>query len=315
MQVGDKVTEGVVDAVAGETAVFAVVFVAVGRPAERLDGEVPAGVHDQVSGGPVEAHDAERRARVTPVETHAALVLVVAVGVHDGPRAVGEAEEHLPAVFALDDGVEAVELRVDALDVAEEKPKGVDEMDPGLVDQQPRIVAEKGLAVQVGVLPPTVAHAHLEIGEGDRADGAPVHDLLDLPVPGLPAPVVVDHEGNVVRLGQRHQLPARIHRGRQRLLADHGDVPPGGETHDLRVCGRRAQNIDEIRLFGGDHFPEIAVAVGNAVGPRLGLGPRAVEVAQRRDNDFGDAAPGLQMERAEVAGADADTFQGSCVGH
>ena len=112
-------------------------------------------------------------------------------------------------------------------------------MDAGLADQEARLLAEVGLAGEVGVGAAAVARAKIEADVVGRAD-RPVRELpTRLAVPGLEAEVLV-HDDE--RVGDRRP-PDDARRRREilaeRLLADRRDPAFDAEPEQRLVGGGR----------------------------------------------------------------------------
>jgi hypothetical protein len=78
------------------------------------------------------------------------------------------------------------------------------------------------------------------------AEVAGVDQPARFAIPGLPAEVLVHDERHARALGRRNHLLRLSIRRRQRLLADHRHAARGGCTHQLEVCVRRGDDVDEI---------------------------------------------------------------------
>src|SRR5262249_20992828 len=128
----------------------------------------------------------------------------------------------------------------------------------------------------------------------------------DLAVPGLEAEVLVDHEPDARGPAQVHHPPRLVERGRERLLADDVYATLGRGLADLGVGRWWRDDVDEVGALGRDRLE------GGGIPPRdtklrsCRDGTRGVAVAHGDDLDLGDAGPGVVVELAEVAGADAD---------
>src|SRR4051812_38266521 len=85
---------------------------------------------------------------------------------------------------------------MDRGDFPAEIAEGVEEVDAGLVDEQSRVRAKEGLARQVGVTLPAVAHAHAQRDREQFTDRSGIELPAHFAVPRLPAKVLMDHEAD-----------------------------------------------------------------------------------------------------------------------
>ena len=215
------------------------------------------------------------------------------VAQHDGCRVVAD-------VF----GIARLRLAGDALDVAEEEAREVENVDADVQDRIALRVMQIGLH-RIDV----VAGAKGDAAPGRLADRAAVEHALQLAHRRLPAEILVDgepHAGLARGLDHRLRL-API--GRERLLQDDVDAGGGCELHHVEVALHARDDVDEVELLLRQHGRGVGVGARGAerLGGLLGLGP--VEIAHRGDLDaFGaEIAPAVQMVlREEAAADDAD---------
>src|SRR5881628_2494861 len=95
-------------------------------------------------------------------------------------------------VFAGNMRIAAARLGVHRGKVSEQEPGGVDVMDHGFLDQEPSQVAEVGLA-RIGRVAQSVAMASPEAVTNGRPNLSAADQIAYYAVPGLPAPVLVNH--------------------------------------------------------------------------------------------------------------------------
>ena len=100
-------------------------------------------------------------------------------------------------------------------------------MNTCLVDEQSWLVTEKGLASEVGVGWPSVAHAHADRDGMKLANGSRIHLTFDFAVPRLPTPIFVHEEGHLRFRCDSDDLLALLESGSERLLANDGDASFG----------------------------------------------------------------------------------------
>ena len=150
-----------------------------------------------------------------------------------------------------------------------------------------------------------VAFAGAEgIGDG-RAQGAGGHLGGDDPVPGLPAPVFMDHEGNAGSFGNADHLQAVVPGGRHRLLADNRDAAPGSDAEHGQVQFGAGGDVQKVRPDFVEHPFEVVKGLGGGL-----AGFRQVGVTGGDDGGFRDAAPPFQVDLAEEAAAGDSAAEG-----
>lgn len=98
------------------------------------------------------------------------------------PRAMVEDEK--PCILAGDGRVEPPQVGIDRARLAQKESEGVDEVDRGLVDEEPLHRLEIGLTVEIGARALTIPGPQPEGGAVERADAARVDQTLDLQEPG-----------------------------------------------------------------------------------------------------------------------------------
>src|SRR5262245_14513720 len=142
---------------------------------------------------------------------------------------------------------------------------------------------------------------------GEFADGSGLLNLFDLAIPGLPAPVLMDHEAHAGSLRRFDDPAARLERGRERLLAHDVNSTRGSMAAHLLVGGGRSDDVDESRALPVDHLAPVRVAARDAMGVHEGTGFGFGDVADGCDLHFRYPGPGLALEPGEVSGADHGT--------
>ncbi len=184
-------------------------------------------------------------------------------------------------------------------------------MDAGFEDEEALVFAEEGLAGEVGVVAPAIAEAGVDVAVEDVADRVGLEEFFDFAVPRLPAPVLVDHEADAGFLDEVGELEGFVPGGGEGFLTDDDDAEFGSDLAELKVGVGRGDDVDEVGLFGEEHFAELGGGVGfwdvEFGGEGLGFVEGAVAVGD--DLDFGDVSPGFVLEAGEVAGADDDTAE------
>ena len=80
------------------------------------------------------------------------------------------------------------------------------------------------MAFEVGVIAPAVAEAAVEVEMEKVTERAGIKDLLNLAIPGLPPPVLVDHEAALCLLSDVGQFERVFPRGGEGLLANDVDL-------------------------------------------------------------------------------------------
>lgn len=237
--------------------------------------------------------------------------LVVAVGVEEGGDAVLVGAEEEGGVLAFDHGVASGDVGVDVIDLAEEEAEGVEEVDAGLEDEEAFVVAEEGLAGEVGVVAPAIAEAGVDVAVEEVADGVGFEEFLDFAIPGLPAPVLVDHAADAGFCDEVGEFEGFVPGGGEGFLADDGDAEFGGDLAELEVGFGRGDDVDEVGLFGFEHLAKLIGGVGfgdvEFGGEGFGFFDGAVAVGD--DLDFGDAGPGLVLEAREISCSDDDSAE------
>jgi len=199
-------------------------------------------------------------------------------------------QEHL--VFAVDEGVDAAGAGVDLFDVAEQEAGGVEVVDEGFIEQEAGVGTEVGLGgVGIGAVAIELADAE-GVGDG-RAEEAlgefGVHDA----VPGLPAPVFVDDQGDTGGFGEFDHGEGVGPGGGERLLAEDGDAAFDGSADHFEVEFRAGGDVEEVGLEFVEHLVEMLVG-----------GPGGVGVAGADDGDVFDAPPGFEMDLTEETATD-----------
>ncbi len=148
--------------------------------------------------------------------------------------------------------------------LAEQVAKGVDEVNARLIDEEPRVIAEEGLATEIGPLSPSIAQAHEKVHVRELANRACHLNRLGRAVPRLPSPVLVDHEPHARRSRTVHDPAARLQRGCQGLLTDDVDSAPGSFGTHLFVRVGRRDDVDEVRALAIEHLPPVGVVARHA---------------------------------------------------
>lgn len=236
---------------------------------------------------------------------------VIAVGVEEGGDAIVVGAEEEGGVLAFDDGVALGGVGVDLGDLAEEEAKGVEEVDAGLEDEEAFVVAEEGLAREVGVVAPAIAEAGVDVAVEDLADGIGFEELFDFAIPGLPAPVLVDHAADARFFDEVGKLEGLVPGGGEGFLADDGDAEFGGDLAELEVGFGWGDDVDKIGFFRFEHLAELVagVAFRDVELGGEGFGLFDAPIAVRDDGDLGYAGPGFVLEAREIAGTDDDSSE------
>jgi hypothetical protein len=140
----------------------------------------------------------------------------------------------------------------------------------------------------------------------DLADGVGLEKFFDFAIPGLPAPILVDHATDAAFSDDVNEFEGFFPGGGEGFLADDGDAEFGGDLAELEVGFGRGDDVDEVGFFGLEHLSELigGVAFWDAKFGGKGFGFVEGAVAVCDNLDFGDAGPGFVLEAGEVAGAD-----------
>jgi hypothetical protein len=94
---------------------------------------------------------------------------------------------------------------------------------------------------------------------GEVADCAPGRYLLDLAIPWLPSPVLVNHESHARRVGIFNDSLTGFEVVGQRFLANDVHLPLSGIGANFRMAMRRRDDIDEVRTLDVDRASPIAI--------------------------------------------------------
>ena len=124
----------------------------------------------------------------------------------------------MPGVLASNRRVQLSDVRMDASHLARLNPEGVDEVNAGLINEESRVIAKERPAVKIRPFSPTIAEPREDVDMSKLADGPIVLNLLDRPVPWLPAKVFMHHEPHAGILRRGHNPRGRFERRRERLL-------------------------------------------------------------------------------------------------
>ncbi len=282
-----------------------VAFVTGGGGREGETGEVAgAGVE-----GAVAQHVEGLPGAVEAEAGHGGVVLedLTAAGTVDpAAETAGPGEADLGGIFAGDAGVDAAGVGAEGLGAPEQVAGGVQKMDEGFVDEETGVLGEVGL-VGVGRVEETVV---VGVGPDDVFDGAEFAGLqqaLDFAVPGLPAPVLVDHEADAGGVGGGDDLLGFGQGGGEGFLAEDVSVVLGGEASKGEMGVGTGDEVDEVGLFGGEHGGGVGVVAGEVEVAREGFGAGGVLVAAGGDLAvFGEAVPVRHLDAGEEAAADDD---------
>ena len=154
--------------------------------------------------------------------------LVIAVRIPLAQSTVLKLEDQQSAILALDDRVQAAQPCGDPRNVTGEIAECVDVMHAGLIDKQAWVIAEIGLARDVGVLSPAIAHAGAEMKRMQLVtDGPGIDEALDLAMPRLEAEVLMHDEAHVCGSGIGDDFTGNLYRGTEGLLTNDIDTALG----------------------------------------------------------------------------------------
>lgn len=208
----------------------------------------------------------------------------------DGARPMPQ--HHGRGVLADVLGVAPLRLAGNALDLAEENPRKVEDVYADVEDRQ------LGLPVEVGLGPVDIeARPEGEAAPARRADDARGERLGDPGHRGLVAEVLVHRQPNAgpLRLLD-HRHAGRPVRG-EGLLHDDRHLVPDGQPHEVEMGLHARRDVDEIEPLRGQQRRGIRVVALKAESLGGGLGLALVDVA---DGDEVDAlgphvSPGIQV--------------------
>jgi hypothetical protein len=236
---------------------------------------------------------------------------VVAVCIPEAFGTALETKGESAGIFACDERVEAAQLGRAIYDLTGEVAKRVDKVDARFVHEKTRHGAEVGLAGEVGLFAPAVAHAgaHCERVKF-VTDDARLQELFDFAVPGLEAKVLVNHEGGRGTGGKSQDLLGRGEVCGEGLLADDGQAERDGVLYEFEASRGRGGDVDEIDCFVVECFEGVGRDVWDVVfaGSQTGFG--FVEIADANDLGTFEALPGVEMEVTEVACANQQAASG-----
>lgn len=151
----------------------------------------------------------------------------------------------------------------------------------------------------------------MDVAVKDFADDAGFEELLNFAIPGLPAPVLVDHAADAGFLNDIDEFEGFVPGRGEGFLANDGDAKFGGDLAKFEVSLGRSDDVYEVGLFDLEHLAELisGVALGDAELGGEGFGFLDAAVTVGEDLDLGDAGPGFVLKAGEVSGSDDDSFE------
>lgn len=227
----------------------------------------------------------------------------VAVAFDDAFK-MGMREDEHGAVFALNERVAAAGGGVDAGEIAEVKTGDIHGMDKAFKHEQAGHLGKVGL-IGVRMRPEAIVVHHREVVSDRVADDAFFDDVLQFALPGLPAPVFMNHDGDGFGGDEIHHLFCGGKVRGKGLLDDDGKLVFEAELEQRHVAIRASGDIDEIKFFRSEHGGRVSIGAG-----RRSRGAGDVGVAGGNDLGFRHAAPGLELDLSKEAAADEGATQG-----
>ena len=204
-------------------------------------------------------------------------------------------------VLGLDLRIALLRLAGDALRLAQEVARDVDDMDAEIEDDEALLVVEIGLA-RVDV----IAGAEADPRPGRFADHAGIEDRLHLLKRRLEAEVLVHGEKEPGLVGGLDDGDAILPLRREGLLHDRRHLVAEGELGQRAMRIHAGDDVDEAELLGGKHRLGVGVPARYAEGLGGRLCLRSVDVAD--GDEVGalglEVLPGIQVIAGKEAAAD-----------
>ncbi len=230
--------------------------------------------------------------------------------IDDAGGAAAMAQHHGRHILAADPRLDRLRLAIERLDLAEEHPGDVEDVDAEIEDDELLLGGEVGL---VGV--DVIGGAERDAAEMDLADGAAGQRLADRQHRRLEAEILVHHQGHAGGAAGLDHGDAVPPARREGLLHDRGHLVAGSELDQRAVRRHGGDDIDEVEPLLGEHPGGVAVGPGNAEALLRGLRLGLVAVAHRDELDAGDVAPGVEVVLGEEAAADQAAAQRAVGSH